>query len=62
MKKLEFYLKTKSEEIKEMKEVELKHLEKLYLMDYCNKNKCQLIFGDKSQNELDKNFAAKLKL
>lgn len=42
MKRLEAVLKSKDEEkLKEMEEeVELKNLEKLYLFDYCKKNKC----------------------
>lgn len=26
-------------------EIELKNLEKLYLIDYCKKNKCSILFG-----------------
>ncbi len=49
MNKLEFYLKTKSPEItKIQEEIDLKNLEKFYLIDYCKKNKCKILFGDKS--------------
>ena len=45
-----------------MKELDLKHLEKLYLFDYCKKNKCKIIYGDKTPAELRGMYQAKLKL
>jgi hypothetical protein len=62
MRKVDFYLQTKSEELKSMKEFDLKHLEKLYLFDYCKKNKCKIIYGDKTPAELRGMYQAKLKL
>ena len=48
MKKVDYYMKSRSEEILNMKELDLKNLEKLYLIDFCKKNKCQILFADKS--------------
>ncbi|EDK31396.1 transmembrane protein, putative (macronuclear) [Tetrahymena thermophila SB210] len=62
MRKVDFYLQTKSEEIKNMQELDLKHLEKLYIFDYCKKNKCQVLFCDKSPSELRAMYQAKLQL
>lgn len=54
MKKVELYLKLKSPELAQMKEVDLKDLEKLYMIEYCKINKCQIIFGDIHRDELDR--------
>lgn len=62
MRRLDFYLQTKSDEIASMKELDLKHLEKLYIFDYCKKNKCKVILADKSPAELKSMYQAKLKL
>lgn len=60
MRRLDFYLQTKSDEITSIKELDLKHLEKLYVFDYCKRNKCKVIFADKSPSELRNMFQAKL--
>lgn len=42
MKRLEIALKSKDEDkLRELEnEIEIKNLEKLYMFDYCKKNKC----------------------
>lgn len=62
MRKVDFLLQTKSEEIKDMKELDLKHLEKLYIFDFCKRNKCKVLFADKSPAELRSMYQAKLQL
>jgi hypothetical protein len=62
MKKVEFLLSIRSNELKEMKEINLKHLEKLYLINYCKLNKCKILFCEKPINELKGMYEAKIKL
>lgn len=47
MDKVIFHLKNRNkEELKNLKDFDLKNLEKLYLIDHCHRlKKCQLVFG-----------------
>jgi len=45
-----------------MKELDLKHLEKLYLIDYCKKNKAKIVFADMPSEDYEKLFNAKKRL
>ena len=35
-------------------EVDMKHLEKLYVIDYCKKNKCKVVMQDHDYEDFDR--------
>ena len=60
IEKFEYLLENKKEEeIMAMKEFDLENLEKLYLLNYCAKNRCKIIFAQKPEefyNQLEQNY------
>jgi hypothetical protein len=48
MQKFDYYLESKdAKAIQEMKEFDLENLEKLYLIRYCRKKKCTVVYGQR---------------
>ena len=61
MRKVEAMMKNKDPELKNIKEIEFKNLEKLYLMDYCKRNQCKILFGDIQPAELYNTYNSKMR-
>lgn len=54
IEKFDYYLDNKKEdEIREMKEFDLEHLEKLYLLNYCIKQRCKIVFAQEPDQYYD---------